>query len=127
MGARESMSSYFHTDIKDEAKVKMSIENAYMLKKQLSLNLHILSCQIICEHFSSHVSRQQISLDDYSSILARLGLLNEDFPKVDTRFDMFYCKIATVSLKQISVLPVLISLIMLASGTHELKSRLIVD
>ena len=40
---------------------------------------------------------------------------------------MFYCKIATVQGNKISVLPVLITLIMLSEGKADEKSRLIVD
>jgi hypothetical protein len=40
---------------------------------------------------------------------------------------MFYCKIASNKNKKIAVLPVLIALIMLSQGSHEVKSKLIVD
>jgi len=70
---------------------------------------------------------QTISLDDYSKLLAKVGLLNSDCPKLDSRFEMFYCKIASVSNNRISVLPVLIALVMISKGTQEEKSTLIVD
>jgi len=81
----------------------------------------------INESFANLVIDLTVSLDDYSKLLARVGLLNADFPKLDSRFQMFYCKIASVVNSRISVLSVLIALVMLSEGTQEEKSKLIVD
>jgi hypothetical protein len=64
----------------------MSPEEAHMLKKQLSLNLHTVRAVTINESFANLVIDQTVSLDDYSKLLARVGLLNVDCPKLDSRF-----------------------------------------
>ena len=61
----------------------MSLEQAYMIKKQLGLNLHRVSVDVICAKVSPLILQMRISLEAYSSLLARLGLLNEDFPQSD--------------------------------------------
>ncbi len=54
-------------------------------------------------------------------------MLNADYPKIDTRFELFYCRIADVTNDTIAVLPVMIALIMLSLGSATVKSELIAD
>jgi hypothetical protein len=67
-----------------EPKVTMSLEDAYFLKKQTSLKLHRHPCELICKTFSPYIQKHHIDLDNYAGLLARLGLLNEDFPQQDS-------------------------------------------
>lgn len=107
------------------AKVRMTSEEAYMIKKQQSLNLHQIECRIMFAQLQPLKRMPSLNLGDYSVILKNKGLLKDDFPRSDARFTNYYVKLAWSQDNHICTLPTSIALIMLCNGTHELKSTMI--
>ena len=76
-------------------RVRVTPEEAYMIKKQQSLNIHFIPCQKLKVRFQTVCSNsinQSISQSEFCAILAASKLLRSDFPDIDNRWKEFYSK-----------------------------------
>ena len=76
-------------------KVSVTPEEAYMIKKQQSLNIHLIPCQKLKSRFQfvgSDSTNQTIDQTEFCAILASCKLLKADFPDKDERWERFYSK-----------------------------------
>ena len=96
-----------------------------MIKKQQSLNIHLIPCEKIKQRFQlvCHDSiNQDIDQREFSAILAASKLLKADFPTTDERWQRFYKKFIVMDKadpsrpwrKRYSLVPTKIGLIFLA-------------
>ena len=70
-----------------------------MLKKQESLNLHLISCTKLKQRFEQLCDGdldKVISQTDLCAILVNCKLLRADFPRTDERWQNFYSKFVVV-------------------------------
>ena len=113
------------------------MEEAYMIKKQQSLNVHCIPCDKIAERFRMvrGADQEDINQTEFSSVLAACKLLKADFPTKDERWCRFYSKFIVMDLaeqngpqhKRYSLLPTQIALFFLAMGTLDVKAKAICD
>ena len=75
--------------------IQVTVEEAYMIKKQQSLNIHFIPCEKIKHKFElgcSSSASQDIDQTAFCAILAASKLLKADFPSKDERWTRFYSK-----------------------------------
>ena len=74
--------------------VMLNAEEAYMVKKQESLNLHLIPCAKLKQRIESCLENTDtdISQAEFCAILAECKLLKADFPRTDTRWMKFYAR-----------------------------------
>ena len=119
-----------------QAKVMVSPEEAYMIKKQTALQIHFIPCNKIKNLFMQGVITHidtDISPLDFCLKLTRLKLLKADLPRTDERWKRFYSKLVVVEedenevKERFGLVSTLIALIFLSQGTADTKSRAICD
>ena len=105
-----------------------------MVKKQISLNLHYVSCNKIRERFEPMImvsARGDMNQQEFCTYLAKLKLLKDDFPHTDERWINFYSKFRVTDdgkdSKRFSLIPALIALYFLSQGSTEHKAKAICD
>jgi len=69
--------------------VRVTLEEAYMIKKQQSLNIHFIPCAKITQRFdqlNNKSGAEDVNQTEFCTILVLLKLLKADFPKTDERW-----------------------------------------
>lgn len=119
--------TYKHDD--KNSKLNVTIEEAYIAKKQLSLNIHFVSCGKIKQRFEPLImatTRGDLSQQEFCTQLAKLKLLKDDYPQTDERWVRFYSKFVVFEEKaaepRFSLLHALIALFYLSQSPADVKA-----
>ena len=120
-------------------KVLCTAEEAFMIKKQESLNLHFIPCSKLKQRFEDvceYDFDQEISQTDFCAMLANCKLLKADFPRTDLRWQRFYSKFIVIDENdvgsqsgrgQYSMTIALVALICLSQGSSDIKAKAICE
>ena len=119
-------------------RVMMGRNEAYIIKKQESLNLHLIPCTKLKQRFEQLCEgdfEKSISQTELCAILVNCKLLRADFPRNDPRWQNFYAKFIVVDESEVgqnaqryyALTPSLIALIALSQGSADVKAKAICE
>mmetsp|Transcript_5395 Transcript_5395/g.6662 ORF Transcript_5395/g.6662 Transcript_5395/m.6662 type:complete len:155 (+) Transcript_5395:17-481(+) len=107
-------------------RIMVTSNEQYMVKKQETLNLHLIPCAKLKQRFEQLCDSnfdQELSQTEFCAMLVNCKLLKADFPRQDDRWLKFYSKLTVIDDEEVGVastkgryelVPALIALIALS-------------
>ena len=132
------------SSLQKQTSVLVSPEEAYMIRKQQTLNIHYIPCEKLKMRFEQTMARnsnQDLSHQEFCKLLVSQKLLRDDYPMEDERWANFYSKFIVVDENKAvgfvanefdvgakyALIPTIIAIIFLAQGNAENKAKAIGD